>query len=249
MVRKQADAASEPRLRATARTPQKTERRRHHHEQVRICRRRRSGGSLTSSRTSTSRTGNHTPPPRDASGERMMPSPLLLRITVSTQENIMKQRSSTSRRGWRQPRSVERSPSHPSPAPLPIRSCPMAPIPMSHRRGTTYRTTTEPTPRTASSTCRSDTPHAQGPAGEQAVAGRPGGPVGDGAERNFCAGAELRLFQSAAAWRGPRPRLHRMLLRVFDRLPIPIVAAVHETKAGDAPFQSVTLHNHERKTP
>jgi reactive chlorine resistance protein C len=38
------------------------------------------------------------------------------------------------------------------------------------------------------------------------------------------------------------------LLRVFDRPPSPIVAAVHGTKAGDALFQSVTLHNHEENT-
>lgn len=44
--------------------------------------------------------------------------------------------------------------------------------------------------------------------------------------RNFCAGADMGLFESAK--RGVAPDLDfTELLRVFDRLPIPIVAAVH----------------------
>ena len=46
--------------------------------------------SLTSSRMPTSRTGNHTPPPRGPSGERMMPRTNPARITISKQENIVR---------------------------------------------------------------------------------------------------------------------------------------------------------------
>jgi enoyl-CoA hydratase/carnithine racemase len=49
--------------------------------------------------------------------------------------------------------------------------------------------------------------------------------------RNFCAGADLELFESAS--RGEAPDLDiTELLRVFDRLPIPIVAAVHGVCVG-----------------
>jgi hypothetical protein len=56
--------------------------------------------------------------------------------------------------GFAAARSVERSLSRPSPAPILILSCHMAPIPKSHTCwGTTNRTTTKPTPRTANWTC------------------------------------------------------------------------------------------------
>lgn len=49
--------------------------------------------------------------------------------------------------------------------------------------------------------------------------------------RNFCAGADLGLFESAD--RGVAPDLDLTeLLRVFDQLPIPIVAAVHGACVG-----------------
>jgi len=49
--------------------------------------------------------------------------------------------------------------------------------------------------------------------------------------RNFCAGADMGLFESAD--RGVAPDLDfTELLRVFDRLPIPIVAAVHGACVG-----------------
>jgi enoyl-CoA hydratase/carnithine racemase len=49
--------------------------------------------------------------------------------------------------------------------------------------------------------------------------------------RNFCAGADLGLFESAE--RGVAPDLDLTeLLRVFDQLPIPIVAAVHGVCVG-----------------
>ena len=60
--------------------------------------------------------------------------------------------------------------------------CPMAPIPTSHRWGTTNRTTTKPTPRTASSTCRSDTPRAQAVPPSKLQRSARLRPVGDGAE-------------------------------------------------------------------
>lgn len=53
--------------------------------------------------------------------------------------------------------------------------------------------------------------------------------------RNFCAGADVTLFDSAE--RGETPDLPVLeLLRAFDALPIPIVAAVHgvrRTGVGD----------------
>ena len=49
--------------------------------------------------------------------------------------------------------------------------------------------------------------------------------------RNFCAGADIALFDSAE--RGVAPDLDvTELLRVFDQLPIPIVAAVHGVCVG-----------------
>ena len=49
--------------------------------------------------------------------------------------------------------------------------------------------------------------------------------------RNFCAGADMGMFDSAE--RGVAPDLDLTeLLRVFDRLPIPIVAAVHGVCVG-----------------
>lgn len=49
--------------------------------------------------------------------------------------------------------------------------------------------------------------------------------------RNFCAGADVALFDSAE--RGEAPELDIVeLLRVFDALPIPIVAAVHGVCLG-----------------
>ena len=49
--------------------------------------------------------------------------------------------------------------------------------------------------------------------------------------RNFCAGADVELFDSAE--RGAAPGLDIVeLLRVFDTLPIPIVAAVHGVCLG-----------------
>jgi enoyl-CoA hydratase/carnithine racemase len=49
--------------------------------------------------------------------------------------------------------------------------------------------------------------------------------------RNFCAGADVTLFDSAE--RGDAPALDIVeLLRVFDTLPIPIVAAVHGVCLG-----------------
>ncbi len=49
--------------------------------------------------------------------------------------------------------------------------------------------------------------------------------------RNFCAGADVTLFDSAE--RGAAPDLSVVeLLRVFDTLPIPIVAAVHGAVLG-----------------
>jgi len=49
--------------------------------------------------------------------------------------------------------------------------------------------------------------------------------------RNFCAGADVALFDSAE--RGASPDLDIVeLLRVFDTLPIPIVAAVHGVCLG-----------------
>ncbi|MFI2207297.1 enoyl-CoA hydratase/isomerase family protein [Streptomyces sp. NPDC020192] len=49
--------------------------------------------------------------------------------------------------------------------------------------------------------------------------------------RNFCAGADLKIFQSAQ--RGVAPDLDLAgALRVFDELPIPIVAAVHGVCVG-----------------
>jgi enoyl-CoA hydratase/carnithine racemase len=49
--------------------------------------------------------------------------------------------------------------------------------------------------------------------------------------RNFCAGADVTLFDSAG--RGEAPDLDIVeLLRVFDTLPIPIVAAVHGVCLG-----------------
>jgi enoyl-CoA hydratase/carnithine racemase len=49
--------------------------------------------------------------------------------------------------------------------------------------------------------------------------------------RNFCAGADLALFDSAE--RGVAPDLDvTELLRTFDQLPIPIVAAVHGVCVG-----------------
>ena len=49
--------------------------------------------------------------------------------------------------------------------------------------------------------------------------------------RNFCAGADIALFESAE--RGVAPDLDGTeLLRVFDQLPIPIVAAVHGVCVG-----------------
>jgi enoyl-CoA hydratase/carnithine racemase len=49
--------------------------------------------------------------------------------------------------------------------------------------------------------------------------------------RNFCAGADMGIFDSAE--RGVAPDLDLTeLLRVFDRLPIPIVAAVHGVCVG-----------------
>jgi enoyl-CoA hydratase/carnithine racemase len=49
--------------------------------------------------------------------------------------------------------------------------------------------------------------------------------------RNFCAGADMGMFDSAE--RGVAPDLDfTELLRVFDRLPIPIVAAVHGVCIG-----------------
>ena len=49
--------------------------------------------------------------------------------------------------------------------------------------------------------------------------------------RNFCAGADIALFESAE--RGVAPDLDGTeLLRVFDALPIPIVAAVHGVCVG-----------------
>jgi enoyl-CoA hydratase/carnithine racemase len=49
--------------------------------------------------------------------------------------------------------------------------------------------------------------------------------------RNFCAGADLGMFDSAERGVAPEPDFTR-LLRVFDRLPIPIVAAVHGVCVG-----------------
>lgn len=49
--------------------------------------------------------------------------------------------------------------------------------------------------------------------------------------RNFCAGADLGLFESAERGVAPDPDFTE-LLRVFDRLPIPIVAAVHGVCVG-----------------
>jgi len=50
-------------------------------------------------------------------------------------------------------------------------------------------------------------------------------------QRNFCAGADMGMFDSAE--RGVAPDLDLTeLLRVFDRLPIPIVAAVHGVCVG-----------------
>ena len=50
--------------------------------------------------------------------------------------------------------------------------------------------------------------------------------------RNFCAGAEMELLSDGAE-RGVAPDLDLTeLLRVFDRLPIPIVAAVHGVCIG-----------------
>ena len=61
------------------------------------------------------------------------------------------------------PRSVERLPSRPSPAPIVILSCRTAPMPKSHTCwGSTNRTTTKPTLRTANWTCRFNTQRAQG---------------------------------------------------------------------------------------
>jgi enoyl-CoA hydratase/carnithine racemase len=49
--------------------------------------------------------------------------------------------------------------------------------------------------------------------------------------RNFCAGADLDLFESAE--RGEPPALDMTeLLRVFDQLPVPIVTAVHGVCVG-----------------
>jgi enoyl-CoA hydratase/carnithine racemase len=49
--------------------------------------------------------------------------------------------------------------------------------------------------------------------------------------RNFCAGAEMEMFESVE--RGVAPDLDfTELLRVFDKLPIPIVAAVHGVCVG-----------------
>jgi enoyl-CoA hydratase/carnithine racemase len=49
--------------------------------------------------------------------------------------------------------------------------------------------------------------------------------------RNFCAGADIGMFESVE--RGVAPDLGLTeLLRVFDRLPIPIVAAVHGVCVG-----------------
>ena len=49
--------------------------------------------------------------------------------------------------------------------------------------------------------------------------------------RNFCAGADMGMFDSAERGVASDPDLTE-LLRVFDRLPIPIVAAVHGVCVG-----------------
>jgi len=49
--------------------------------------------------------------------------------------------------------------------------------------------------------------------------------------RNFCAGADLAMFQSA--YRGVAPDIDLVeVLRAFDSLPVPIVAAIHGVTVG-----------------
>jgi enoyl-CoA hydratase/carnithine racemase len=49
--------------------------------------------------------------------------------------------------------------------------------------------------------------------------------------RNFCAGADLAMFQSA--YRGVAPDIDLVeVLRAFDSLPVPIVAAIHGVAVG-----------------